>query len=259
MALWNNPIWRINDAGMTDERTDEKRGKEKEKNKSNTSADRGLHTNINSWAHAYYIETHVIVWILIVIMCALTHTYNWMYVYIHIYICTYVCASVRNTKIFDFSRREAKENEPPTNPKKTLRIRRKHLAIAITYSLSLPLSSYRSLVFLTILPLWFTWVFTHMHVSTHVHTYACMHVCVWMYWMHAHGFGLSSSVGANVVCFSPFRMSLSFAGSFLFIFHPFIVVHYACPLIFALYIHAYIRMYVHCISPLLLYLEIHGW
>lgn len=100
--------------------------------------------------------------------------------YIHIYICTYVCASVRNTKIFDFSRREAKENEPTTNPKKTLRIRRKHLAIAITYSLSLslPLSSYRSLVFLTILPLWFTWVFTHMHVSTHVHTYVFVHVCV---------------------------------------------------------------------------------
>lgn len=75
--------------------------------------------------------------------------------YIHIYVCTYVCASVRNTKIFDFSRREAKENEPTTNPKKTLRIRRKHLAIAITYSLSLSpsLSSYRSLVFLTILPL----------------------------------------------------------------------------------------------------------
>lgn len=61
MALLNNPIWRINDADMTDERTDEKRSKEKEKNKSNTSADRGLHTNINSWAHAYYIETHVIV------------------------------------------------------------------------------------------------------------------------------------------------------------------------------------------------------
>lgn len=92
-----------------------------------------------------------------------------------------MCVNVRNTKIFDFSHREAKENEPTTNPKKTLRIRRKHLAIAITHSLALSLSLSSVLNDSPSLIHVGFHIYTHMHVSEHV----CTYVCVCMYWMHA--------------------------------------------------------------------------
>lgn len=92
-----------------------------------------------------------------------------------------------------------------------------------------------SLLFLTILPLWFTWVFILV-------------VC-----MEEYGFGFScfwantsKYIHSNVcVCvFHHFAMSLSFAGSFLFSFHPFIVMHYACTLDSYLFVCMNFHMYV---------------
>lgn len=92
-------------------------------------------------------------------------------------------------------------------------------------------------------------IYTHMHVSKHVCTYVC--VCLFVDVLDACApMGLVSlSLGRMCsMCFSPFRMSLSFAGSFLFIFHPFIVVHYACPLIFAVCTHIHIHTYIQLCS-----------
>jgi len=72
------------------------------------------------------------------------------------------------TKTFGFSHGEAKENETTTILKKTLRIRRKHLAIAIIASPSLSpvLNDSPSLIHVGFL----------IYACIYVHSYVCMNM-----------------------------------------------------------------------------------
>lgn len=202
MALLNNPIWRINDAGMTDERTDEKRSKEKEKNKSNTSADRGLHTNINSWAHAYYIETHVIVWILIVIVCTLTHAYKWMYA-IYIYIFVRMCVQVYEIQRYStFPVAKLKKMSQQQTQRKL-----SEFAANISQSRSLTLSPS---LFLSL-----SCVLNDSPSLIHVgfHTHACEHACTYIC--------MCACVCGCIGCMPMGLVSLSLLGRMLYVFHHF--------------------------------------